>query len=588
MYPYIRARRDVEILFDRIQHAAPTKLDIGKGNLIVEPSFNMVVNSLLVEKTIKEAFGKIQHDGFFIALSKDLVRNGFIGHFAILDQKDATKFLACLIDVILTIKEHLGKRYNDRTRKIAFVDSLCRFLNVSLCSSENTTDVHTSATSATSCSEIFTDVAKKTIGYIFSFSDIASKTLIAINISAALGRYFYEDDHTISTGALQSMFSTLLATGFLNREERYGGFKGFLMVLSKGLCICLSHYAAANPFLIEKFFIIRDKGDAAEHYLQNAEGAIDHTSFHQATFFVSMFWTALTYIVFFGMSRPFRALLMGLHVRSMGVAHLVHQVPISGRPECALSVSTLTIPSIFKRKPALALEGLVASEHNNQLTRFKHDERNDFSGSISFREKHVTFSMKANEARDHALNYLDIMRSYLKTMAHPTLYDAYDLGNRLSKVNKNLVAPRYVMNALNAMSIAPCWIVPTGGFTVNAMDAYVRQIIETQSAHHALYNSYSVTESNNVMMVADMLRPTIKAFLYAHRTRSFVPSDVKCLGLHEYHKSYRINSRTADFLNQMDSYFFQYLKTDLGLIDDKSDRFAGDNFFNYTAIAASK
>jgi hypothetical protein len=193
-----------------------------------------------------------------------------------------------------------------------------------------------------------------------------------------------------------------------------------------------------------------------------------------------------------------------------------------------------------------------------------------------------TIGMSAAVARDHALNYLDIMSSYLKTMAHPMLYDAYDLGKLVSEAS-NVEAPRYVMNALNAMSVAPCWIVPTRGFTVESMDAHVKDILGTPSVYKNLYGEdrWSNEKAKNAMAVADLLRPTIKAFLYAHRTRSFVPSDVICLGLHGYDKKHKIDGPTAKFLNQMDRYFFKYLKTELCLFYDKSARFNGDQFFNY-------
>jgi hypothetical protein len=574
------SRSDVDDLFDKIQRAAPTKSKIEEGNLIVDTTFHALVEPLLTSEDNKAALASINKDGFFIVLSKDFVVNGIQNHFSKLNRLDTSHCLSSLANVIKTIAQYLGRPYNLKERKTAVVESLCLFLNVS---ADNTASTNRSTTTPT---ETFSDLAKKTVGYIFWSSNIISNTMCAINISAGLARYMNDDDRSISAGALQSMFSTLLATGLLNHEDCYGGFDEFLICMHKGLCICLSHYAAANPFLIENFFTPRDDGDAGAHFLQSSKGipmgvTNYYTSFHQATFFVSMFWTALTYIVFFGMSRPFRAFLMALHMHSVGVVHLAHQVPMSGGSECALSSSTLTRPSLFKRAPTLKIEGTVASDHNNQLTRFVN--KNDFSGIIRFKVQHQnTISIRADVARDNALNYLDIMSSYLKTMAHPMLYDAYDLGKLVSEAS-NVEAPRYVMNALNAMSVAPCWIVPTRGFTVESMDAHVKDILGTPSVYKNLYGEdrWSNEKAKNAMAVADLLRPTIKAFLYAHRTRSFVPSDVICLGLHGYDKKHKIDGPTAKFLNQMDRYFFKYLKTELSLIEDASARFGGDQFFNY-------
>jgi hypothetical protein len=179
------------------------------------------------------------------------------------------------------------------------------------------------------------------------------------------------------------------------------------------------------------------------------------------------------------------------------------------------------------------------------------------------------------------------MQTRIHEFSRPIFYDAFEVGKRLGFVaehgqnkywNTGEVGHR-VMSTANALSLMPCSFTPIRAFTFDEMFQYATSMIKNQAVNHKVFGNRYDGAVHDFSSVVSLMKPTIKAFLYAHYIRSFGAYDAGCLDLKQ--ETYIDDRPTLDFLNSVDKYFFESLVAEIGL-DGDTGRFQGFNsFFTY-------
>jgi hypothetical protein len=189
--------------------------------------------------------------------------------------------------------------------------------------------------------------------------------------------------------------------------------------------------------------------------------------------------------------------------------------------------------------------------------------------------------VKYDVAENYALLFLDIMKTYLILWREPIVSDAFDVFKSNGLIGGDMMWD--VATMFNSLSPAPCTFAARGGYSYGEMLTNAKKIM---NVHFVNEGETASDKTNGVISVAKLLKPTIQGFLYAYQTRSFTPTTagIECLGLEQSNYNVAMKStETTVFLNMMDSYFFTYLKNELGITAENEYQFRGVNrFFVYS------
>jgi hypothetical protein len=497
-------------------------------------------------------------------------------------------FSSNLAHLILTI--HDTAKSTSAARKLGVVDALCDLFAV---------PKQREQPPPRSIAGVFLDLANKVVGYVAVFSSRNKSLVTSINLVFGLLRYANdEEEYASSRLAVEMMCYTVLTSICANFGSDYD--KGLLVhimgLVCKGLCISLSHYAASWPFLANNFAAAGD--DAAAHFMLNFHGKIANTGIfdasinqssihHGMTFVISVIWPLITYMVYFN-SNIWKNMAMLAYFHTTSTAFMAHKIPRGG-PVSPLTLATASRPDLlnlpfayFNNRPSPnAIHDAIKTKHAADWTTFKQ------SGSRPTANLKIdsTTTLTVEDAETYALAFLDIMKEFLRTWRRPIIADAFDIFSPRS--NYSFAWSAAVI--MNSWSVDPCIpsLRPMHGFDVKEMRVIANSVIYSPFANKALFphttNKYSAKDGKHAKSfgeISELLQPTIEGFLYAYMTRSYGPESggIGCLGLDQY-KPETYDANTIKFLNHMDKYFFQALKTELGI--DESQLQGATRFYEY-------
>jgi hypothetical protein len=571
----MQSRADVEAFYDTI--AAYEARPRGRRGFGLHPDFDVFVEAILFNYYAQNAFKRLKSEEnlFLLGLSLELVENGTVDEW----ESNPEKYLPRVENILISIEEAVDDIHISRqNRRVFLVDALCEMFGVSKDSS--------------SAKLIHAGTHCKYAAYAANNIGLAASTLSMVNLIIASHRLVNEDFKVSrqTTDALAYTLFTTLACGAVTMPRQLTEMLGILI---KGLFVALSHYAASDPMIVRRLLGIHTPGNAeAVHFMHSKNGAElprgqNDTHYHVALALCSFVWPFIMYIAYFGGGSKWKMVLMALILHNSSLATTLHRKP---RGETgALSSIGLWWPNSMNsitgmlrgNTDPLIVESGIAVTHSNELRKFRAVKSLVSNAAVELGSSEV---VGYANAEDFALDFLDIMGTYLKLGSRPVMYDAFDLFDNSAgtEVGVRTRDPwrHSLMTMINAQWPS-CSFTPMNAYTFDELLTYSKKIVGTKFVSERVYNNRYSTKDNkgDFFEVAKLLKPTIRAFLYSYYRRGFAPEDagVDCLDLKQPLPSY--NYQTADFLNRMDGYFFTFLKTELGISDD---RFHGvKRFFTY-------
>ena len=569
-------RNDVETFYESLLRTR--KFDKSGVNVAFELSYSRCLNIDAKEKYLKQK-NDPDNNKLLINLSHKLMDNASaLNRKGIPDNEYLSYNLSHLIVTIYDTTKSPSIN-----RKVGVVDALCRLFGIPIQTVE-----HPHRSSA----GVFLDLANKVVGYAAVFSSRKASLVTGINLVFGLLRYANDDEeYASSRHAVEMICCTVLTSICANFGSGYD--KGLLVnimgLVCKGLCISLSHYAASWPFLANKLAATGGWHDGAAHFMLNFHGTLANTAKYDASitqsskhhgmiFILSTIWPLITYMAYFG-SNIWKNMAMLAYFYSTSAAFMAHKIPRGG-PVSSLSLMTGSRPDVLKRPflylndmpPPEAIHDAIKKQHAADLITFKQARggpRSDATLKID-----PTTTMTVKEAELYASVFLDIMKTYLTIWRRPIIEDAFDVLSPSS--DQSFAWSAAVI--MNSWSVNPC--IPSlrsmHGYDVTEMRVLANNVIYSPFANRELFphtggrpellNFQDSKHSRLFNAISQLLQPTIDGFLYAYQTRSYGPEigGIGCLGLDQY-KPDTYDANTIDFLNHMDKYFFQALKTELGI-----------------------
>jgi hypothetical protein len=280
---------------------------------------------------------------------------------------------------------------------------------------------------------------------------------------------------------------------------------------------------------------------------------------------------------------------MAAYLANTSGAFMGHKIPRGAHG--TLSLLTLSSPDNINWGTSIIM-GTTKPSDRDKLRKTKHDvhfmqhkakaPKTSWAGytdmvKIGLNDPPVKYDV----AENYALLFLDIMKTYLILWREPIVSDAFDVFKSTGLIGGDMMCD--VATMFNSLSPAPCTFAAMGGYSYDDMLNNAKKIMKVKFVNEG--ETY-LDKNNGVISVANLLKPTIQGFLYAYQTRSFTPrtAGIECLGLEQ--SNYKVDMKTPEttaFLNMMDSYFFTYLKNELGITAENEHQFRGVNrFFVYS------